>query len=341
MSLGADVSLKWRQRWAFVDDTGTLTAIRPLYCLGVRASFTAIPNGIAGHLVGLAGFLQQPVWLHDNHQLALEVDYGMSLFTNPYSRSHNTDNIFIGSYINCLIHVGLVYEHAMADGSSWLVGGKLVHCSNGYLQKPNMGLNFLQLECAYTLPDPQRRQLPGADTWLLDDAGGHLLRSRDTSWNSAANDLLLSYAPGFVLPRYENRRHYYYAHTARVGWLHQFNARHTAGVNVDMTYNYSYDAINRANHIDYPLPFFIGLCGNYEATWHRFFIHMGVAAYLARSPKNNTEIYERVGLFYYLGNKDRWDTHRFRHFIGMSLKSHAAHIDFIEWHYGIKFRMRR
>jgi len=340
-SLGIDALVTWRQRWAYLDADSAQHNIRPRYNLGVRASFSYFPHDIAGQRFGLAGFVQEPLWHRGANVLALELDFGLACYTNPYERTPNPDNVFIGSYINSLIHVGLVYGRGRADGSSWSLAGKLVHCSNGYLKKPNRGLNYLQLEFTYGLPESpeRRRRATLADGWSVGESGW-LSLSADSLWNRPSNDLLLSYAPGFVLPRYENRG-YYYAHTARIGWQHRFNCRHAAGMNIDLTYNYSYDAINRANHVDYPLPFFIGLCGNYEATWHRLFLHVGLAGYLARSPKNTSAFYERVGLFYYLGKSGSWDNRRFRHFVGVSLKSHAAHIDFIEWHYGIKFRMKK
>ena len=148
-------------------------------------------------------------------------------------------------------------------------------------------------------------------------------------------DWFVSYAPAIVMPRFPSKRHeYYYAHTARLGWLYHFNAARAAGVNLDITYNYSFNELYEIFQEEWPLPFFVGIAAAYEASYHRLTLHTALCAYLLRAERGTTPMYERVGVFYNLGDQTR----RLRQFVGVSLKSHMAHIDFIEWHYGIRFR---
>ena len=119
--------------------------------------------------------------------------------------------------------------------------------------------------------------------------------------------------------------------------MYRFNPARAAGINIDLTYNYSHTAVIAHWKENYNLPFYIGLAATYEASYHRLTLHTALAAYLTRSEHGTTPFYERVGLFYNFGK----EYHRMRHFVGVSLKSHMAHIDFIEWHYGIRFRVKK
>lgn len=357
VSVGIDGALSWRQVWGFEDTNGYFPMLRYPYDMGVRGNFTYFPNGIAGHRIGLSGFIQEPImqikwWvLMDgdsvpskvSNSLNLEMDCGLAYYTNPYSRTPNPDNVFIGSHLNCLVQIGLSYSHRLRDYSKIVFAAKFAHSSNGYLKKPNKGLNYLQLSVGYTLPRWEQNvtiRVSSFDT--LDHSG--LAHWPLVNWqhywpydNPAfrGGEWLLSYAPGIVMPRYTGASsNYFYAHTAQAGWLYRFNPARAVGATLDLTYNYSHTAVIRHWHENYPLPFYIGLAGVYEATYHRLTLHTAVAAYLTRSEHGTTPVYERVGLYYNLSRENR----RVRHFIGVALKSHMAHIDFIEWHYGVKLK---
>lgn len=357
VSVGIDGALSWRQVWGFEDTNGYFPMLRYPYDMGVRANFTYFPNGIAGHRIGLSGFIQEPImqikwWvLMDgdsvpskvSNSLNLEMDCGLAYYTNPYSRTPNPDNVFIGSHLNCLVQIGLSYSHRLRDYSKIVFAAKFAHSSNGYLKKPNKGLNYLQLSVGYTLPRWEQNvtiRVSSFDT--LDHSG--LAHWPLVNWqhywpygNPAfrGGEWLLSYSPGIVMPRYTGAsRKYFYAHTAQAGWLYRFNPARAVGATLDLTYNYSHTAVIRHWHEDYSLPFYIGIAGVYEATYHRLTLHTALAAYLARSEHGTTPLYERVGLYYNFGSEHR----RLRHFVGVALKSHMAHIDFIEWHYGIKIK---
>ena len=231
--------------------------------------------------------------------------------------------------------------------SQIVVAAKFAHSSNGYLKKPNKGLNYLQLSVGYTLPARLYQDSPARvskfDTVLLSGRGLLLPVYQRQLWpvdNHAfrGGDIMFSYAGGVVMPRYTGASsNYFYAHTARLGYYYRFNPARAAGINFDLTYNYSHTAVIRHWHEDYNLPFYIAVAAAYEATYHRLTLHTALAAYLCRSMHGTTPLYERVGLFYNFGDEYR----RVRHFVGVSLKSHMAHIDFIEWHYGLKFRVKK
>ena len=94
--------------WQFSgDDYWTPLRRNPL--LGLRLEWLHAFNAIAGERFGFQGFLQQPLACFSNgrHQLSWTLDGGIAFFTRPYRRTFDDPNIFIGSYINCLIGAGL------------------------------------------------------------------------------------------------------------------------------------------------------------------------------------------------------------------------------------------
>lgn len=354
VSVGGDIAVSWYQDWGYCDSSGYYPLIRKPYWLGMRGNFTYFPNAIAGQRVGVSGFLRQPLLqpmhvfipkgdsvmsrIKDN--LCLEMDFGLALYTDPYCRTPNPDNVFIGSYVNCLIQIGLTYSRWLSDYSQLEFGAKFAHSSNGYLKKPNKGLNYIQLSLGYTLPNKFAKHAIRDSYFDTVDPGlnGYWPTRYFDKWpdNSAfrGGEFMLSYAPGIVMPRYTGSKHkYFYAHTAQAGWLWRFNPARAVGATLDLTYNYSHTAVIAHWNEGYSLPFYIAASAVYEATWHRLTLHTALAAYITRSEHGTTPLYERVGLYYNLSKEYR----QVRHYVGIALKSHMAHIDFIEWHYGIKF----
>ena len=359
ISTGVDAAFAWCQDWGFrADSAAFFPLLRKPYWMGVRGNFTYFPNDIAGHRIGISGFLQQPLFEFRHRidsigevreYLNLDMDFGLAFYTNPYCRTPNPDNVFIGSYTNCMIQIGLSYARRMRDMSQIVLAAKFAHSSNGYLRKPNKGLNYLQLSVGYTLSDRNLYQLGGVrESYFRTDTEADSNRSywpsRDRNYWPTDNpafrggECLISYAPGIVMPRYTGaKRNYFYAHTAQLGWLYRFNPARAVGATLDLTYNYSHTAVIAHWKEGYNLPFYIAASAAYEATYHRLTIHAALAAYITRSEHGTTPLYERVGLYYNLSKEYR----PVRHFVGVALKSHMAHIDFIEWHYGIKFSPKR
>ena len=313
-------SSAYLQSWEVAPQGGEYSEIRHPVDFGWRAEMAFFTNPVAGHRFGLTGLMRSSLFSWQHGTLGMELDLGLAAYTKPYSRTKDKNNVFIGSSLNCLIHAGINYRTTLSEKLDAMLSAKLVHCSCGYLQKPNQGLNYLQCEMSF-IPK-QERQV------------NHRRSVVDTS---AGAEWLVSYGQGLVMPRYTGASaDYFYAYTARFGSQWRFSPARAAGANIDITYNCSHDALRKFNKDTYKLPFYVGLCANYEAYFNRLSLHLGLAAYLLRSKYGTTPIYERVGVFYNFTNADGN-----AQFVGVSLKSHYAHIDFIEWHYGVKIRMNK
>ncbi len=310
--------------------------LRQPYELGVRGNFTFFPNAIAGQRIGLLGFISEPLLTFGGgRQLRLEMGAGLAYYTKPYSRSHDEDNVFIGSALNCLIQCGLSYNRPLSDGSALVVAGKFNHSSNGYLVRPNKGLNYLQVELGYRFPHRTLPALPTSEWQLVDSTACRILSTACRQEAYPGHSFFVSYASGVVRTRtIKVPDRLYYAYTGRMGWQYWFTPCRAVGANLDLTYNTTHTGVRNIEHDDYPLPFYVGLCANYETCFHRLSLHLALATYLLKSDQAYTSYYERVGLFYHFGD----DVRRIRHFVGVSIKAHGAHADFIEWHYGIRLK---
>lgn len=287
---------------------------------GLRANYAHIPDGIAGDRIGLAGFLSTPLWKGESHgQIAVEFDLGLSLYTNPYQRTPNPANEMVGSYLNCLIQCGFEYRHPLPQGSALTLAAKFVHSSNGYLQKPNYGINFLQGELGYLLSccTPYSLQTPVSEEEPLRDY------------------LFLSYSPGLAQARGDDvhaPRHY--CHTAQVGFMWRPREQFAWGFATELQYNYNERYYPQHATDPYPLPFFLGQTVAFEPYWGPLSLRLALGTYLLRSHQAKTILlpfYERVGTFYHFRNGL---------FAGVSMRLFAAHIDYIEWTAGYRIPLR-
>lgn len=324
-----DGTREWHHKWKYPS-------------FGIRANYTYCFEGIAGDRIGALGFVQSPIFrsksgvhmieteqgemfqhLSTTHTLSWVIGGGLAVYTNPYSRTPNDLNRFIGSYLNCMLELGVVYDWQLHDRSALSVSAKIVHNSNGYLKKPNYGLNFLQAELGYRLPQKKYKDI------YVRNGENH----RDTTdlWT----EFYASYAPGIVQPRYTGSAHnYYYCHTAQIGYIMHphANAICAFGGNVDITYNYSLDELRAFHRDSYKLPFLVGVCGSVEPYWGPLSIRLSMGGYMYKSPLSSVvslPFYERLGAFYHFGKRES-------QFVGVSMQLYAAHINFIEWHYGIR-----
>lgn len=286
---------------------------RDNWMLGVRADAMMMRKAVAGTRFAVALTIED--------QLVGPIDelmeLGLSAYGNPYRRSLDSTNIFIGSYLNCHIGVGLRYRYVLDERYTLSAAFRIVHSSNGYLRKPNMGLNYATLELGFHYAPHRPRQIE------LDVVERPL---RNVTF-------FCSYAPGIVQQRGTNlHADYCYAHSLLLGVLHPFSPLRSLGGEVDLMYNYAHRIDARQNGDAEPLPIYVGLCGTYQRNWQRLFLRVSVGTDVVRSPYLLGPVYERVGLNYRLA--DQW---LLTPYVGVACKAYYGHIDYIEWTLGMEF----
>ncbi len=76
---------------------------------------------------------------------------GIAYFNKPYNPISNTDNYYIGSHITNMTTATFLREHKTKKNLAFTYGATLVHCSNGHVKLPNVGLNMLLLHAGLRL----------------------------------------------------------------------------------------------------------------------------------------------------------------------------------------------
>ena len=282
--------------------------------LGLRADAMMMRKAIAGTRYTLAVTVEDKMWGPIDELLEL----GLSAYDNPYRSSHNEDNEMIGSYLNCHLGVGFRYRKLIDSTYTLSASLRFVHSSNGYLLKPNHGLNYLQAEVGFHLTPSSHR--------LSEAAGGASSTLRPLTF-------FCSYAPGVVQQRRRNIVAVYcYAHSLLLGTLHPFSSRRSLGGEVDLMYNYAHWEAARLDGVDTPLPLYVGLCGTYQRNWQRLFVRVSLGTDLIRSPYLLGAMYERISF-----NCRLTESRRVTPYAGVACKAYYAHIDYIEWTLGVEF----
>ena len=302
-TLGVDASIYWLQG----DTSVYWQRFWRLPYFGIRGNYAHVINAIAGEKLELASIFQGQVY----RGLDWVYSVGISYYTNPYSRSHDEKNSFIGSALNCLIDLGFLYNWDLTANTTLFLSGKLVHTSNGYLYKPNHGLNYLQAELGLRVgPTHPHLTLPG----------------RDTNYHSFGR-LFLSFAPGAVMSRNDpiDQIVFYPAYMFQLGYIRYPHPAFAYGAALDLSYNFAHRKLAPADE----WPLYPALSAFGDCLWGPFVLRLGMAHYLAYYPQNWFQYYERVALYYRFGRDQRQHA-------GIGMKVHGDHIDFIEWTYGIE-----
>lgn len=273
---------------------------------GVRASFAYIPQGVAGHRVGLVGLVSSPLWKRWDYHIGL----GLSGFSRSQYFTHDRKNIFISTLVSCLIDVGLDYR--LADRCSLSLA--FLHSSNGMLHRPNKGLNFIQLGMTYAVGPNQVSRLQGTNTVPP------IQPERQKS------ELGFALQGGVVMSRDLNQNGYFPCYDVSLNYQYYLDPAVAVGGTLDFWYNGSHYGLARMYDEPYRFPCYLSALVYTEGFWGPLSVKAGIGPVLLAPPRVDVRIYERVGAYYNFGN----------HYTGVALNAHAGMIEFIELAYGYR-----
>lgn len=279
----------------------------PLF--GIKGSYAFINDCPAGDRFGLEGILVNPI----NRRLEWQFGLGFSFYTKPYQFTHDTNNMLIGSFVNCLIDVALTYHLSDYTHLSF----RLLHSSNGMLMRPNQGLNFLQFDLALQTP-----AIPFSRTPLVREVSLVSPNAEDRG-----REIHAALSLGAVMARDPDFSGYYPCYDLAIYYQRYLSPVFAFGGAVDLWYNFC-----DTRHLDreegvYNLPLYVGAMGHVEMFWGPLSLRVGVGPVIVASPQVTTPIYERAGAYYNLG----------RTYLGVAVNAHAGRVEFIEWTLGHRF----
>lgn len=299
-TFGVDVT--W---WGRGIDTAYWRARRHYPSFGLRASYAHIPNSVAGDRFGLVGLLRQP--LFGSRHWDWSVGLGLSAYTRPRSITGDTNNIFIGSLINCLIDLGIAW-HPM---DCLYLAARVLHTSNGMLMWPNMGLNYFQFDLGYSFGQRTPRTFP---TTVAEP-------------RSPQSEFGIAISPGMVMSRDQDFDGYFFCYDISLYFQRHTSPVFAFGGAIDLWYN-----TNDTRHLEredspYRLPLYVSAMAMMELFWGPVSLKMGVGPNILVSPQVTIPFYERVGAYYNFGTN----------YVGVAVNAHGGRVEFIEWTYGHRF----
>ncbi len=286
-------------------------------------SFTLIDhdNRETGRSYSVSGFLQPTLRKWENSELFTRVSFGLAYVENPFDPVNNQLQKAIGSNVNYLGEVQLIYSYGLTERVNLNVQTGMTHISNAARKLPNSGLNilFLGAGLSYQISDESAEVFKKFNQRNLEYEVGQLnhyvmLRSGVKSIRA------LDFA---VFPAYGLN----YTAALRYGALGSW----TAGLDVDYNRGYVREnmAIIESSGIDRPfVRWRTGFAIGHELHMNKLSMITQFATYLKRPRVDHSLFYQRYGLKYHLSKN--W-------FAAATLRAHGGRADYMEWTFGRRF----
>ena len=367
--LGID---KWAHRELITDNTASVAAEihytalptdydafaadydLPSISLGFRYNFNhgtklnrVTENGtsVLGNVFTIYLKFSRPIWQRRKWEAGYYMGTGAAYSHTKYDKGANLENEFIGSHWNIFFTAGF-YGTYMIDQHLGIIGGiDYAHHSNGAMNRPNKGNNYLGPfvglryypqsrqtntaagKHAVTHSAKAEKELKTLKGFYLEFTGGIggktlLTKWFDTQFHRKPSD------PEYRTDKFE----FYGAFSLQTDLLYRYARRWASGIGVDVFYgDYAnhevrYDTAEGRNKTH--SPWSVGIAAKHEIFYHNFSVRCGIGMYLYRHmgeacKENEKPYYERVGV-YYSFPKLRGAS------IGFSVNAHLTKADFTE-----------
>lgn len=234
--------------------------------------------------------------------------FGLSYNFNPYDSINNPTNIFVGSYRNCYVHLGLNVNYQFNNRVSAFGSAGFKHFSNGSFKLPNYGINLVPVAL-------------GVRYKFIEEE----VRKPDAPLEKFIPHNQYNVMLAFGSKNYEIGDPNYLKMTLGLNYLRQINYKYRVGVGMDFFYAAQSDLRNTSEESDFSKSFSYAVVGSWEwVITRKVFIPIGIGYYLHRNVENGEKEshYERVGIRYRI--KDHYN-------LGLTIKAHGGVADMFEW----------
>lgn len=277
--------------------------------IGMEFSYDYIANSITGNRLGALLYFRPSVYKAEHLSVDVYMALGLSYLSKIHDDNANPANIYIGSHVNALINLGVQANYFLTERFALCTSVKFSHSSNGQLVRPNLGLNFLQIDV-------------GAEYYL---SGYDHYVAPVSERGEKKNFINISFSPAISQSRFDYK-HYLGACVA-VAYSRTFHPCFSYGLSWDFMYNGT-NITSYSSKGSMTENFSNGFAANFECRLSYFALRVALGSYVWHGEYQKLPFYERAGLFYYIGkNRDQY--------LGVSIKAHAANAEYIEWTYGL------
>ena len=268
-------------------------------------SFAYIPQSMSGHRIGLEYLVRGPF----NRKLDYHFGFGFSYYTKSKYFTHDEDNIFITTLLSCLINLGVDYHFTDRLTANF----SFIHSSNGLLNRPNKGLNYLQFGVGYLIGKMGKESI-----------GEDLLPRPEFN----RNEFNIAFQGGFAMSRDMLVEGLHPCYDLSLNYQYYLDPVVAVGGTLDFWYNGTHTDFMKEYKIDYAIPCYVSALAYLEGFWGALSLKGGIGPVLLASPCVYINFYERLGVYYNFGNN----------YVGVALNAHAGMIEFIELCYGIRIK---
>ncbi len=253
----------------------------------------------------------------------LRLGYGLGYITKKFDPLENHKNVAIGSNLNACIVLRLNEMWELNDRNSIELGLGLTHFSNGAARLPNLGLNIPTVNIGYHHYIWQN-MCTKRSGWTEDKKTHTEEILADKNWH--VNVLLVTGFNDIDPPGGK----YYGLLNIHSSVMKRTARKHRWGAGIDIMYS---DAIRKKLSLD---DIHVSVAGNlqpgakicYELVLGRLSLPFEMGAYLYTRYKSFGGIYNRFAIHYLVGD---------HLLVNVSLKTHFARAEYIEYGLGWKF----
>ncbi len=298
-----------------------------------------------GNAVSLYGTFSRPFFRNRHWTADYSLSFGTTYSPRKYNKENNVDNVLIGSRWLIYFGAGLHLAWHMADNWGLRAGLDYYHHSNGALNRPNKGANFVAPSLGvvympyYDEVTDGKKRMPNRVFkpywyWNLTAAAGAKTMEEDwkkTQYRTQA---------GQTDYRTEHFKLYAaYAFSADV--MCRYRRRWASGLGVDVFYGTYASHVKQMDEEDgYDVkhsPWSVGIAAKHEVFWHQFSLSMALGVYVYRHMGRLADTlekpyYERVGLHYTFRRLGGLQ-------LGVNVKAHYLKADYTEVSLGWPIRL--
>lgn len=279
-------------------------------------------NKVLGKFMAVYGFADIPMVRVQNYHMDFRLSLGLGYHNTPYDPSTNPMNVALGSEFNGIICLGMKHNYHFGKNAITF-GIDLTHFSNAAFTVPNFGINVPYLSLGYA------RTIAPVDAMKFNPVDGEPLTPMSMPYKRWLYSATFMFNGKQLMPIGGRR---YPVYGLNLSAKRIFN--HKAGLELDVDF-FSKQAI-----LDYQ-PYIhksqwdilqIGAYAAYLVPLDHFHFVFGMGAYIRDKYSPEDPVYHRIGVRYYLRNGI---------ILNLTLKSHFARADYLEYGVGYTFNYRQ
>ena len=294
-----------------------------------------------GNILTAYGFFERPLLRTRRWEVDYRLDIGLGWGARPYDKRTNVDNEIIGSHLLIYFGAGAHATWFFTPQYGLRLGLEFAHHSNGALNRPNKGANFVGpmagvvYRPAAAIPQAAETALKApfdARRWYATVAVGLGGKTLLEDW--LRTQYATSGDPGYRKESF----HFHYALSAQADVMCRYARRWSSGAGVDLFYadaaRHIRDLDRLDGHTECHSPWSVGVAAKHEVWWHDLALTMSLGVYLYRhmgftARDEEKPYYERIGLKYVFPRlHGLW--------VGANVKAHMTKADLSELVVGVR-----